>query len=364
MLLQQVTRGFLRRTSFAGVSPSELQGFAPQKRGCGSLREHMQHFNSLSAGRRSSALPRSAHPLVGAHLPVVCSSRSGSGSNSSSVWRQDVPSQAVFPRARHSDCSRPAIATLPTLRLAPAAGCVGRAVQRPLYAVSPSWSQHPGSGSSGQQQRGYASQRPWWQFWAPGGTQTGAGELRPPDPLPADSPSAAHARELHTVNTAVVVNAVIFVAKMITWAITGSGCGSSARGPLLRFELNESAFVLARWANSFLTSSHVPLLTICSALLAEGLHSAADVANQMLLKQGVIRSRRKPTREHQYGFHREKYVYALISAACVFCVGCGASVLHGVSSLLNPHALENISLSLAGVCAKRKLSPPEVLVAD
>lgn len=78
------------------------------------------------------------------------------------------------------------------------------------------------------------------------------------------------------------------------------------------------------------------------------MHSAADVANQMLLKQGVIRSRRKPTREHQYGFHREKYVYALISAACVFCVGCGASVLHGVSSLLNPHALENISLSLAG----------------
>ena len=39
----------------------------------------------------------------------------------------------------------------------------------------------------------------------------------------------------------------------------------------------------------------------------------ADVANQLLLKQGVIRSRRKPTPEHQYGFHKEKYVYALIS---------------------------------------------------
>ena len=53
-----------------------------------------------------------------------------------------------------------------------------------------------------------------------------------------------------------------------------------------------------------------------SALLAEGLHSMADVANQMLLKQGVIRSRRKPTPEHQYGFHKEKYVYALISGKC------------------------------------------------
>lgn len=39
-----------------------------------------------------------------------------------------------------------------------------------------------------------------------------------------------------------------------------------------------------------------------SALLAEGLHSLADVANQLLLKHGVIRSRRKPTRQHQYGF--------------------------------------------------------------
>lgn len=41
---------------------------------------------------------------------------------------------------------------------------------------------------------------------------------------------------------------------------------------------------------------------LCSALLAEGLHSLADVANQLLLKHGVIRSRRKPTRQHQYGF--------------------------------------------------------------
>lgn len=43
-----------------------------------------------------------------------------------------------------------------------------------------------------------------------------------------------------------------------------------------------------------------------SALLAEGMHSLADVANQMLLKHGVLRSQRKPTREHQYGFHKEK----------------------------------------------------------
>ncbi|KAI3429711.1 hypothetical protein D9Q98_005796 [Chlorella vulgaris] len=104
-------------------------------------------------------------------------------------------------------------------------------------------------------------------------------------------------------------------------------------------------------------------VTGSGALLAEGLHSAADVANQLLLKQGVIRSRRKPTREHQYGFHKEKYVYALISAACVFCVGCGASVLHGVSSLVNPHVLENMSYSLAVLAGSSVLEAYSLRVA-
>jgi hypothetical protein len=143
-----------------------------------------------------------------------------------------LPSQATFASTRELGGSRPA--TLHSLRLVPAAqpACSRRASQRPLHALSPSWPQQPEGGSNGQQQRGYSSQSPWWQFWAPGSSsseQSGggrdAGELRPPEPLPADSPSAAHTRELHTVNTAVVVNAVIFVAKMITWAITGSGYG-------------------------------------------------------------------------------------------------------------------------------------------
>ncbi|KAL4450203.1 hypothetical protein ABPG77_010872 [Micractinium sp. CCAP 211/92] len=199
-----------------------------------------------------------------------------------------------------------------------------------MHAFSPAWHEQPGEGrqeqqheqQQQQQQQGRRgiSTKPRWQFWArsgggrgDGGEEAPAGSasaaaagLVPPAPLPADTPSAAQERELRAVNVAVLVNGVIFLAKMATWLVTGSG-----------------------------------------ALLAEGLHSIADVANQLLLKHGVIRSRRKPTRDHQYGFHKEKYVYALISAACVFCVGCGASVLHGISSLMNPHPLENMALSLA-----------------
>ncbi|PSC74152.1 Metal tolerance C4 [Micractinium conductrix] len=198
---------------------------------------------------------------------------------------------------------------------------------RPLRAFSPAWG--PDNPNGGQQQqhqrRGVATQPPWWQFWASPSSSSdgdGATALQPPAPLPPDTPSAAHERELRAVNTAVVVNGLIFVAKMVTWAYTGSG-----------------------------------------ALLAEGMHSIADVANQLLLKHGVIRSRRKPTLQHQYGFHKEKYVYALISAACVFCIGCGASVIHGVQALFNPHPLENMALSLGVLLGSSVLETYSLQVA-
>ena len=43
------------------------------------------------------------------------------------------------------------------------------------------------------------------------------------------------------------------------------------------------------------------------------------------------------------------------AAACVFCIGCGASVIHGVQALFNPHPLENMALSLGGA---RRTQPP------
>jgi hypothetical protein len=82
----------------------------------------------------------------------------------------------------------------------------------------------------------------------------------------ADSPSessippvttrgaAKHTREMQAVNTAVVVNTGIFFAKVATWTLTSSG-----------------------------------------ALLAEALHSLADIINQLLLRAGVQQSRRPPT---------------------------------------------------------------------
>ena len=111
--------------------------------------------------------------------------------------------------------------------------------------------------------------------------------------------------ELKAVNTAVAANSIIMIAKLGCWSLSGSG-----------------------------------------AMLAESLHSLCDVLNQLLLRAGVMLSRRAPTRQHPYGFHREKYVYALMSAVGIFCIGSGASIVHGIQSLMYPPALDHMGYNL------------------
>jgi len=62
-------------------------------------------------------------------------------------------------------------------------------------------------------------------------------------------------------------------------------------------------------------------LTGASSMLAEAIHSVADSGNQMLLLLGRSRSRRAATREHQFGYGRERYVYAFLVSVVLFTVG-------------------------------------------
>ncbi len=63
------------------------------------------------------------------------------------------------------------------------------------------------------------------------------------------------------------------------------------------------------------------LLTGFSSMLAESIHSVADSCNQALLLLGGKRARRAPTEQHQFGYGRERYVYAFIVSIVLFSVG-------------------------------------------
>ncbi|MBA2444334.1 MAG: cation diffusion facilitator family transporter [Nocardioidaceae bacterium] len=63
------------------------------------------------------------------------------------------------------------------------------------------------------------------------------------------------------------------------------------------------------------------LITGSSSMLAETIHSLADSGNQMLLLVGGKRAQRPATETHQFGYGRERYIYAFIVSIVLFSVG-------------------------------------------
>ena len=63
---------------------------------------------------------------------------------------------------------------------------------------------------------------------------------------------------------------------------------------------------------------------------------------------GIKRSKRAPTKLHPYGYMRDKFVFSLISAVGIFCLGAGVSVWNGVAGLMTASPVEHISWSVGG----------------
>lgn len=77
-----------------------------------------------------------------------------------------------------------------------------------------------------------------------------------------------------------------------------------------------------------------------SAMFSEAIHSTADTANQFLLLIGLRRSKKKATAKFVYGFGRERFLWALISACGVFFIGAGVTVYHGIAALFHGEGKE------------------------
>jgi cation diffusion facilitator family transporter len=82
-------------------------------------------------------------------------------------------------------------------------------------------------------------------------------------------------------------------------------------------------------------------VTGASSMLAEAIHSVADSGNQVLLLVGGRRAQREATRQHQFGFGRDRYIYSFIVAIVLFSVGGLFAVYEGVHKLQRPEALDS-----------------------
>ncbi|KAL2516146.1 Metal tolerance protein C4 [Forsythia ovata] len=115
----------------------------------------------------------------------------------------------------------------------------------------------------------------------------------------------------------------------------------------------QRAVTTALWCNFLVFSLKfgVWLSTSSHVILAEVVHSAADFANQALLAYGLSSSRRAPDALHPYGYSKERFVWSLISAVGIFCLGSGATIVHGIQNLWTsqpPEHIEYAALVIGG----------------
>ena len=89
------------------------------------------------------------------------------------------------------------------------------------------------------------------------------------------------------------------------------------------------------------------LVTQSSAMLAEAVHSVADVSNQGLLLLGGRRSRREPTATHPFGYGRERYFWSFVVSVVLFSLGSAFAVYEGIEKVRHPHEIHSVGLALA-----------------
>lgn len=108
---------------------------------------------------------------------------------------------------------------------------------------------------------------------------------------------------------------------------------------------SQRAVTTALWCNFLVFSLKfgVWLVTSSHVMLAEVVHSVADFANQALLAYGLSSSKRAPDALHPYGYSKERFVWSLISAVGIFCLGSGATIVHGVQNLWTSQPPQNIT---------------------
>ncbi|ROQ39435.1 cation diffusion facilitator family transporter [Frondihabitans sp. PhB188] len=108
-----------------------------------------------------------------------------------------------------------------------------------------------------------------------------------------------------------------------------SGHGNKAIFAALGANLGIALVKLIAWA-----------LSGSASMLAEGIHSIADSANQFLLLIGGRQAKKAADEEHPFGHGRERYVYAFVVSIILFSVGGVFSLYEGIEKLQHPHELE------------------------
>ena len=114
---------------------------------------------------------------------------------------------------------------------------------------------------------------------------------------------------------------------------------SGSRKAILAALIANSGIAVAKFLGFLVTQS--------SAMLAEAVHSVADMSNQGLLLLGGRQSRREPTATHPFGYGRERYFWSFVVAVVLFSVGSAFAVYEGIEKVRHPHEIRSVGWALA-----------------
>jgi cation diffusion facilitator family transporter len=98
------------------------------------------------------------------------------------------------------------------------------------------------------------------------------------------------------------------------------------------------AIAIAKAAAAFWTGS--------GAMMAEAIHSLADVCNQLLLLFGMKQSRRPPDSDYPLGYGKSIYFWSFLVAVILFSMGGMFSIYEGLHKFSHPEPLRNAIIAI------------------
>lgn len=89
----------------------------------------------------------------------------------------------------------------------------------------------------------------------------------------------------------------------------------------------------------------IGVLSNSSVMIAEGFHSLTDTANQFFLLIGIETSKKPADENHPFGYGKERFFWAFVSALFILGVSGVISIYQGVAKIKNPVLITNFKLS-------------------
>ncbi|HME74647.1 MAG TPA: cation diffusion facilitator family transporter [Mycobacterium sp.] len=89
------------------------------------------------------------------------------------------------------------------------------------------------------------------------------------------------------------------------------------------------------------------VITGSAAMMAESVHSVADIANQGLLLLGQRSARKQADTLHSFGYGRSRYFWSFVVALLIFTLGAGFALYEGCRKVAHPEPLTSPVVALA-----------------